>query len=138
MTTTPRNYLFIEAPDRSAKIDFPGISGRKEATVELTIKGDKLTILAKANGPDGSEFVYEDVSLSLALEEEATLEEELRLWRWIHEEMHCSVPAIQTPSLKCWSVLDVDGESIGEGASPVEAMQAAEKRILQSPGHECI
>lgn len=69
---------------------------------------------------------------------EATLEEELRLWRWIHEEMHCSVPAIQTPSLKCWSVLDVDGEVIGEGASPVEAMREAEKRILQSPGHECI
>jgi len=55
--------------------------------------------------------------------------EELRLWRWTHEEMkfhlirnsHASQP---------WVVLGDDGFEIAFGETPLEAMRNADKRIF--------
>jgi len=63
--------------------------------------------------------------------------EELRLWRWIHEEMQLHMVRNADES-QPWVVADVDGEAIAFGDSMPDALQKAEKRILQMPGHECI
>ena len=63
--------------------------------------------------------------------------EELRLWRWIHEEMHCHLIKTADTSQQ-WVVSDVDDEPVAYGNTMAEALQIAEKRILQMPGHECI
>lgn len=55
--------------------------------------------------------------------------EELSLWRWL-VEMHCNIflDADITRADK-WLVVDIDGDSVGRGETPIAAIENARTRI---------
>ena len=66
-------------------------------------------------------------------------EADAKLWEWLIGDMSCTVAAnsaLNSPN--GFVALDCDYEVIAEGVTAIDAARNAEKRILESEGHEPI